>query len=183
MFGRRKAPRLPGRIDTLIGRGTTLRGEIEFGGGLHIDGAQHGDVRGSEGAAPSTLWVGESGAVRGNVEVMIAVINGEVVGNVRAAQRLVLGAKARIKGDVTYGVIEMTLGARVDGRLVPLSSVGAESRAPVASVLPAAAALPAAGVLPVAAALPAAGVLATPVADPARSDNVLRPFDLRQGRN
>ena len=160
MFGRRKAPRLPGRIDTLIGRGTTLRGELEFSGGLHVDGVQQGDVQGREGAAPATLWVGESGEIRGNVEVAIAVINGEVVGNVRATQRLVLGAKARVKGDVTYGVIEMTLGARIDGRLMPLASIGAESRTPAALAAP-----------------------PTQESEPARTDNVLRPFDLRQGRN
>ncbi|MFN9940330.1 MAG: polymer-forming cytoskeletal protein, partial [bacterium] len=103
MFGRRKAPRLPGRIDTLLGRGTTFRGELEFTGGLHIDGVHSGDVRGVEGAAPSALWVGEAGQVKGNINVAIAVINGEVVGDVRAAQRVVLGAKARVTGDVTYG--------------------------------------------------------------------------------
>jgi len=153
MFGRRKSPRLPGRIDTLVGRGTTLKGELEFGGGLHVDGVHLGEVRGIEGSAPSTLWVGESGQVRGDVEVAIAVINGEVVGNVRAAQRVVLGAKARVTGDVSYGVIEMALGARIDGRLVPLAA-GAVVAAP-----------------------------APPPSTEARADNVLRPFDQRQGRN
>ena len=160
MFGRGKAPRVPGRIDTLIGRGTTLRGELEFAGGLHIDGEQVGDVRGREGASPATLWVGEPGQIRGNVEVAIAVIDGEVTGNVRGSDRVVLGAKARVTGDVTYGVIEMTLGARVEGRLIPLAASAA-----------------AAAVQPVAATPPAGS------AEPARSDNVLRPFELRQGRN
>jgi len=172
MFGRRKAPRLPGRIDTLVGRGTIVRGELEFTGGLHVDGVQVGDVRGIEGAAPSALWVGEPGQVKGNIEVAIAVINGEVVGDVRAAQRVVLGAKARVTGDVTYGIMEMTLGARVDGRLVPLSGGAAESRATTESRAAAESGVPAESRLP-----------ALPAAEPLRPDNVVRPCDLRQGRH
>lgn len=160
MFGRGKAPRVPGRIDTLIGRGTCLRGELEFVGGLHVDGEHTGDLRGREGPMPATLWIGEPGQVRGNIEVAIAVIDGEVIGNVRGSDRVVLGAKARVTGDVVYGVIEMTLGARVEGRLVPLAAD------------PAVAALGAAKTE-----VPAAG------AETARADNVLRPFELRQGRN
>lgn len=145
MFGRRKTPRLSGRIDTLLGRGTTLTGDLEFSGGLHIDGMLRGNVRGAEAATPATLWVGEPGRVHGNVDVAVAVINGEVVGHVRGTERVVLGAQARITGDVSYGVVEITLGARVEGKLVPLASTSGVSESP-------------------------------------RSANVVRPFDVRQGR-
>lgn len=164
MFGRGKAPRVPGRIDTLIGRGTRLRGELEFIGGLHVDGEHAGDLRGGEGSMPSTLWVGEPGRVRGNVEVAIAVIDGEVIGHVRGSDRVVLGAKARVTGDVTYGVIEMTLGARVDGRLIPLAATAATAIEPTVAVTP-------------------AGAATADPAEASRNDNVLRPFELRQGRN
>lgn len=156
MFGRSKAPRLSGRIDTLLGRGTVLTGDLEFSGGLHVDGAHHGNVRGLEGSTPATLWVGEPGRIHGNVEVAVAVINGEVIGNVRGSDRIVLGAKARVRGDVSYGVIEMSLGARIEGRLVPLASASAvESPA----------------------------ILDVQVGETSRSDNVVRPFDVRQGRH
>ncbi|MFM7395977.1 MAG: polymer-forming cytoskeletal protein [Gammaproteobacteria bacterium] len=152
MFGRGKAPRLSGRIDTLLGRGTSLKGDLEFSGGLHVDGSLHGHIRGLEGSTPATLWVGEPGKVHGDIEVAVAVINGEVVGNVRGRERVVLGAKARVTGDVSYGIIEMTLGARIEGKLVPLASMSQ-------------------------------GESAAQPAEAPRSDNVLRPFDLRQGRN
>ncbi|MEY2626111.1 MAG: hypothetical protein RL412_1886 [Pseudomonadota bacterium] len=156
MFGRRKAPRLSGRIDTLLGRGTSLKGDLEFTGGLHVDGAHHGNVRGVEGPAPATLWVGEPGRIHGNVDVAVAIINGEVVGNVRGIERVVLGAKARVTGDVSYGVIEMTLGARIEGKLVPLASLPSTERAAQIEDQPASAEWGA---------------------------NVVRPFDLRQGRH
>jgi len=122
MFGRRKNPPVPGRIDTLIGRGTRLSGTVEFGGGLHLDGQIDGDVRGNTDAAPATLWVGVDARIVGNVEVGNVVINGEVVGEVRSRERVVLGEKARVTGDLYYGSIEMALGARVDGKLYPLAS-------------------------------------------------------------
>ena len=63
MFGRRKNPPVPGRIDTLIGRSTRLRGTVEFVGGLHLDGQIDGDVRGGVDGAPTTLWIGADALV------------------------------------------------------------------------------------------------------------------------
>lgn len=126
MFGRRKNPPVPGRIDTLIGRGTRLRGAVEFAGGLHLDGQIDGDVRGGADGAPTTLWIGADARVVGNVEVPNVVINGEIIGEVRCRDRVVLGEKARVTGDLHYGAIEMTLGARVDGKLYPLASAVSE---------------------------------------------------------
>jgi cytoskeletal protein CcmA (bactofilin family) len=127
MFGRRKNPPVPGRIDTLIGRGTCLRGTVEFVGGLHLDGQIEGDVRGSAEGSPATLWVGADARIDGNVEVANVVINGEIVGEVRCRERVVLGEKARVTGDLHYGTIEMTLGARVDGKLYPLTGSTSEA--------------------------------------------------------
>lgn len=119
MFGRRKTPPVPGRIDTLIGREARITGDIEFAAGLHLEGRVTGNVRSLAGGGPATLWIGESGSVVGQVDVAHVVVNGEVVGDVRGSERVVLGEKARVTGDVYYGSIEMTLGARVEGKLIP----------------------------------------------------------------
>ncbi|MFZ9872917.1 MAG: bactofilin family protein [Steroidobacteraceae bacterium] len=129
MFGRRKNPPVPGRVDTLIGRGTRLHGTVEFAGGLHLDGQIEGDVRGGIDGVPATLWIGADARVIGNVEAPNVVINGEVVGEVRSRDRVVLGEKARVTGDLHYGSIEMTLGARIDGKLYPLAASAAEAAA------------------------------------------------------
>lgn len=122
MFGRRKAATAAGRIDSLIGRDTRLRGDVEFSGGLHLDGCIVGSVNGAAGSSPSTLWMGPQARIEGCVEVDQAVINGEVVGDVRGRERVVIGEKARVIGNVYYGAIQMTLGGRVEGKLVPLAS-------------------------------------------------------------
>ena len=117
MFGRRKQTST--RIDTLIGKAATLNGDLVFSGGLHLDGRINGNVSSSadDGGA---LSVSESGFIEGNVEVTNIVMNGTVNGDMHAGERLQLGGKARVNGNVHYGVIEMAPGAVITGKLVPL---------------------------------------------------------------
>lgn len=112
------------RIDTLIGRNAGIQGDIVFSGGLHIDGRIAGNVR-AEPGAPATLSVSEHGLVQGSVEAPSVVLNGAVTGDIIATDRVVLGAKARVQGNVHYGVIEMALGAEISGKLVPKGSAAA----------------------------------------------------------
>jgi cytoskeletal protein CcmA (bactofilin family) len=119
MFGRRKQTST--RIDTLLGKTAMLNGDLEFSGGLHLDGRVNGNVRSSadDGGA---LSVSETGFIEGNVQVTNIVMNGTVNGDMYAADRLVLGGSARVNGNVHYGVIEMAPGAVITGKLIPLSN-------------------------------------------------------------
>ncbi len=121
MFNRE--PRQP-RIDTLIGKSARLQGDLEFAGGLHLDGHIAGNVTAVPGTT-SSLSVSETGGIEGAVEVPNIMLNGTVRGDIYARGRLVLGANARVEGSVSYGVIEMTLGAQIMGRLTQLSVEGA----------------------------------------------------------
>jgi cytoskeletal protein CcmA (bactofilin family) len=107
------------RIDTLIGKAATVHGDIDFQGGLHLDGHVEGAVR-SDPARESTLSVSETGSIHGAVQVPNVVLNGTIRGDIHALERVVLGATARVEGNVYYGIIEMTLGAQIIGKLVRL---------------------------------------------------------------
>lgn len=113
MFSRDRSP----HIDTLIGKGVRVAGDIHFLGGMHLDGAIAGNVR-SDPAPGSTLSVSETGSIEGSVDVPNVILQGRVRGDIHAAERVVLGASARVEGDVYYGVIEMTVGAQIMGKLV-----------------------------------------------------------------
>ena len=117
MFGKSKDHTPMKRIDSLIGTGTTLSGDIVFTGGLRIDGTVIGNVHASNGEA-STLVISEQARVTGETRVSHLVINGEVEGTVHASDYLELQPKARVKGDVYYLRLEMHVGARVEGRLI-----------------------------------------------------------------
>lgn len=104
-------------IDTLVGAKTELKGDISFTGGLRIDGKVRGNIT-AKGEGNSTLVLSENAVVIGNINVPHILTNGSVKGNVRAAERIELQNKAEIAGDVYYKVIEMALGAVVNGNLV-----------------------------------------------------------------
>jgi cytoskeletal protein CcmA (bactofilin family) len=108
------------RIDTLIGKAARVNGDIEFQGGLHLDGHVSGGARAAE-APDATLSVSATGSIEGPVDVPNVVLEGTVKGDIHATERVVLGATARVEGNVYYGVIEMTLGAQIMGKLVRLA--------------------------------------------------------------
>lgn len=118
---RKKASKPQNRIDSLIGAGTLIEGNVTFTGGLRVDGEIKGNVIAS-GGQPSTLVVSEQARIDGEIHVSHLVVNGTLNGPVHSAEFLELQAHCRVKGDVHYNTLEMHLGAVVEGRLVHSSS-------------------------------------------------------------
>jgi cytoskeletal protein CcmA (bactofilin family) len=116
MFGK-KHSKPQTQIDSLIGAGTTIEGNLNFSGGLRIDGQINGNVVAIQGK-PSTLVLSEHAQVNGEVNVTHLVINGSISGPVFASEYMELQSKAKVNGDVHYTTLEIQLGAIVDGRLV-----------------------------------------------------------------
>jgi hypothetical protein len=105
------------RIDSLIGNGTRLDGNVSFAGGLRVDGEIKGNVTAS-GDQPSTLVISEHARIEGEITVSHLVVNGTVIGPIHSSGFLELQTRARVTGDVEYNTIEMQLGAVVQGRLI-----------------------------------------------------------------
>src|SRR3954468_7439877 len=112
MFGRTAKS----TIDSLIGRSTSIEGNLFFKGGLRIDGHVKGNVIADAGEL-SMLVISEHAKVEGEVRVAHLVVNGEIVGPVYSSDLLELQPKARITGDVYYKALEMHGGALVSGKL------------------------------------------------------------------
>lgn len=121
MFSK-NAHKTQSRIDSLVGAGTKVEGNLAFQGGLRIDGEVHGKVTAS-GDKSSTLVISEQARVEGEVSASHLVVNGTVIGPLRSSGFLELQPKARVTGDVEYNTIEMHLGAIVQGRLIHLGAV------------------------------------------------------------
>jgi cytoskeletal protein CcmA (bactofilin family) len=117
MFKRNNKPPKSLQIDTLIGAGTRVVGDVEFKGGLHVDGTVHGNV-----AAPrdptASLSVSDSGVIEGWVQAPSVILNGSIMGDIYASTRVELGATAKVAGNVHYGLIEMAMGAQINGKLI-----------------------------------------------------------------
>jgi cytoskeletal protein CcmA (bactofilin family) len=108
------------RIDSLVGAGTKIEGNISFTGGLRVDGEIKGNVI-ADPSKPSTLVLSEQARVEGEIRVTHLVVNGTIVGPVDATAYLELQAKAKVTGDVHYKTLEIQLGAIVEGRLIHLA--------------------------------------------------------------
>ncbi len=121
MFGNSKKKFRTPRITTVIGCGSEIRGDITFSNGLHVDGVIKGDVISDPEDPSATLTLSELGTIDGNVRVGNVMLNGTVIGDVIATNRVELAPKARIKGTLTYAMLEMAMGAEVNGKLVHAS--------------------------------------------------------------
>lgn len=105
------------RIDSLIGAGTRIEGNVVFAGGLRIDGEVEGSVTVTENGS-GLLVVSENARIRGAVRVTRLIVNGRIEGPVEVEEFLELQPQAHIEGDVAYATIEIQLGAVIEGRLV-----------------------------------------------------------------
>ena len=140
MFGDKKTPRSgSGNVETLIGPHAVIRGDVVFTGGLYVEGAIHGKVCAEDGAK-AVLTISEHGRVEGEARAPVVVVNGTMVGDIHAAERVELAEHARVQGNIHYKVIEMAAGAMITGRLIhadaPLAQLaGPETGAPAATPL------------------------------------------------
>ncbi len=118
MFNHRKEAR-PAATDaatTLIAAGTTVRGDVHFSGRLHLDGTVEGAIRGE--GAQAMLTLSEHAVVTGEVQAPHIVVDGTINGDVNAGERLELASNARVEGNVYYKMLEMSAGARINGKMV-----------------------------------------------------------------
>jgi cytoskeletal protein CcmA (bactofilin family) len=122
MLGKKSRNQAP--IGTLVGADTRVQGDIEFSGGCHVDGYVKGNVKATKDHQ-AVLSISERGCVEGSVMAPHVQLNGTVKGDVRATERVELGPKARVIGNVQYKLIEMSIGAEVNGKLVHESEGGA----------------------------------------------------------
>jgi cytoskeletal protein CcmA (bactofilin family) len=120
MFGSGNKTKRNAEIDSLVGGNTKVCGDVHFTGGLHIDGVIEGNVIAE--SDNSVLTTSEKGNINGNVTVHNIVLNGQVVGDVHALHHIELAPNARVTGNVYYNIIEMAMGAEVNGNLIHVKS-------------------------------------------------------------
>lgn len=115
MWGKKNKPK-NSSVKTLISRQTEVLGDIKFSEGMYIEGTIKGNVI-AEGEG-SLLILNEFGTIEGEVRVPYVKLNGVVIGDVFGSEHVELMSKSRITGNVYYNLIEMAIGAEVNGKLV-----------------------------------------------------------------
>ena len=109
---------------TLIAAHTEVVGDIKFADQLYVNGTVKGKILADKDN--STAIISEEGSVVGEVRVPNVVINGLVEGDVYVSHKVELAPQAKVRGNLYYKLIEMSLGAMVHGQLVPEGNSAAE---------------------------------------------------------
>jgi cytoskeletal protein CcmA (bactofilin family) len=99
-------------INTIIGSGSFVSGDISSGGFTRIDGFLRGNLH-----AKGRVVVGEKARMRSSITGTVVTVGGVVDGNILASERLVVLPTALILGDITTRRIEAGEGCLIHGRV------------------------------------------------------------------
>ena len=113
-----------GTLNSMLGQGCKIKGDIELQGTMRIDGQFEGSI-----SCPDTLIIGKSGVVKAEVKVKNAVIGGKLVGNIVAANKIELQSGSHVEGDIATARLVIDEGVFFEGNCKMGSQAGAAASA------------------------------------------------------
>ena len=100
-----------GAMNTIVGKGTKIEGNMEVTQSIRIDGSFKGSLSASE-----TLIVGSTGDLSDvTVNVKNAIIGGKISGNISVSNKVTLESTSRLTGDLTAKLLVIEEGALFSG--------------------------------------------------------------------
>ena len=99
-----------GEIRAFLGEGTSFIGTLQFEGTVRLDGRFEGEVSGSD-----LLIIGQTAAVRAEIQVGSLTVSGRVEGNIVARKRVELLGTAQVTGSVKTPALVVSEGAVLNG--------------------------------------------------------------------
>src|SRR5882757_1554136 len=109
-----------GEITTLLGRGAAFEGKLTFDGTVRIDGRFKGEV-----FSDDVLVIGEGAHVEAEIDIGEVIVQGTVVGNIKAKRSIEIHAPGRVKGDLHTPSLQIDKGVIFEGRAFMESAAGA----------------------------------------------------------
>ena len=97
-------------LETIIGNGTQLTGEINANGTIRVDGTVEGNI------GADWVIIGEAGIIRGNAKTRGIVVGGSIEGNIDADESVELSGKSRMIGEICTKKLLIAEGAFFDGQ-------------------------------------------------------------------
>ncbi|MDI3270041.1 MAG: polymer-forming cytoskeletal protein [Bacillota bacterium] len=107
---RKRSPR-PEQVDSIVGPGTVLKGTVQSQGAIRVEGQVEGAI-----ITEGDVFIGETARVKAEVRGRHVAVAGEVVGNVHAQERLVIGSKGLLQGDFWAPKLVVEEGGRFEGK-------------------------------------------------------------------
>jgi cytoskeletal protein CcmA (bactofilin family) len=103
------------KVETILGNGTKVEGDIYTKGSLRIEGEVIGNIK-----AEGDLFIGEDGSLQTEIEARNVVLAGKVKGNIIALQKLKILPSGVLNGDIKANKLIIEEGAIFNGSSVPL---------------------------------------------------------------
>ena len=98
-------------VSTYIGVNASIEGIIDFRDAIRLDGNLKGKIISSAG----TVIIGEKAIIHADIEVDVAIVQGEVNGFLKARDRIEISPPARINGDIQAPVVSIKTGVVFNG--------------------------------------------------------------------
>ena len=100
------------RINTIIGPGSFVKGDVDSGGFTRIDGFLRGNLR-----AQGRVVIGENARLQSSITAAAVTVGGVVDGNILARERVIVLPTAVILGNITTRRIEAGEGCIIHGKI------------------------------------------------------------------
>ncbi len=97
--------------DNVIGENSYFTGNFHINGSLRIDGRFEG-----KSLKVEQLYVGSDGKLKTNINALSVIVEGLVIGNINATNRVLLMPSARIYGDIKTPELIIQNGVILEGR-------------------------------------------------------------------
>ena len=105
------------KFDTIVGRTTTIQGNMMLLDSVRIDGRVVGNIE----SAPDckiAVAIGPTGEVTGDIKAHRVMVAGKVFGHIHALDRVEFQKDSCVQGDVSYGSIAVEHGAKLSGLII-----------------------------------------------------------------
>ena len=106
----KKEEKVKGKVETIMGKGTKIDGDIRTSGSLRVEGEVNGFVK-----AEGDVFVGESGIVKNEIEAREIIIAGKVEADVTALKKLAILPKGKLHGDIRCASLKIEEGGTFIG--------------------------------------------------------------------
>lgn len=116
-----------GVAETIVGTSVKLKGNLQSGGDITIDGSVNGEIK-----TKGSVNIGPNANVIANVKAKQVIVAGTVQGNIEAIERLTLTETGRVYGDVVVNLLSISAGAIFTGKSTMIEKVKQPTTEPVA---------------------------------------------------
>src|SRR5215510_5981086 len=100
-----------GEINTLLGKGSEFEGKLTFEGTVRVDGKLSGEI-----FSDDVLVVGEGAEVHAQIDIGEIIVQGTIVGNIKAKRSVEIHAPGKVRGDITTPSLQIDKGVIFEGR-------------------------------------------------------------------